>query len=166
LTGLGGATFHVSEDCNKNGTPDECDAQLVLGACPEKITVQAIDDVGIVVEYPTPPTENGCNVVVTVEPPSGLLFPIGITTVTVTAMDDAGAVLTCSFEVEVLPPGSPAPQPAEQGVPPFGFPCIPFLFQSTCGIPLCGPCFGVSLLVTCAGMVGMRRRIRRRRLRR
>jgi len=50
--------------------------------------------------------------------------------------------------------------PAEQGVPG----CFPvfFLFQSLFGIPLCGPCVIVSTFATFAGMICMKRRLRRR----
>lgn len=49
--------------------------------------------------------------------------------------------------------------PAEQNVPG----CFPifFLFQSLFGIPLCGPCVMVSTFATFAGMICMRRRVRR-----
>jgi hypothetical protein len=40
-----------------------------------------------------------------------------------------------------------APQPA----------CIPFLFQSLCGLPLCGPCGFFGLLGTLVGIAGMKR---------
>ncbi|MFH1418919.1 MAG: HYR domain-containing protein [Planctomycetota bacterium] len=163
LTGLGGS-LGAAGDCNKNGVLDECDAALLLGACPEAITVQAPDETGLVVEYPTPPTENGCNVVVTVEPPSGTLFPIGTTTVTVTATDDLGAEVSCSFDVTVLGPDEPAPQPTT-GAPPPPF-CLLFLFQSTCGVPLCGPCFLAGMVNTFIGLLGLRWYVRRRYTRR
>jgi hypothetical protein len=48
--------------------------------------------------------DNGANVTVKCTPPSGSLFPIGATTVTCTATDDANNTASCSFQVKVNPP--------------------------------------------------------------
>ncbi|MBN2561215.1 MAG: HYR domain-containing protein [Phycisphaerae bacterium] len=102
-------------DCDGNGVPDECDPDLTLGDCPANLSVYATDAFGAVVSFPTPAAQYGCNAVVTVEPPSGSLFPIGATTVTVTATDETGARMTCSFEVSVLAAGEPPPEGSETG---------------------------------------------------
>lgn len=156
----------TSTDCNSNGIPDECDAALALGACPDTITIQATDAGGIVVQYPTPPASGGCSPVVTVDPPSGTLFPVGTTTVTVTATDQLGNELSCSFDVVVLGPDAPGggenPPPGGQPTPPGGF-CLPFLFQTLCGVPLCaGPCFAGGMLSSIIGIFGLRVLVRRR----
>ncbi len=155
----------TSTDCNENGVPDECDAALALGACPDTITLQATDEAGIVVEYTLPEATGGCNPVVTVDPPSGTLFPVGTTTVTVTATDELGGELTCTFDVVVLAPEEPEGQPeppADQPTPGTPF-CLPFLFQTTCGIPLCaGPCFFGGMLSSIVGIFGVRVLVRRR----
>ncbi|MCG8404815.1 MAG: Ig-like domain-containing protein [Phycisphaerales bacterium] len=52
--------------------------------------------------------------------------------------------------------------PPEQDLPV----CVPFLFQSLFGIPLCGPCLLHGLFVTFLSLVGMRRWNRRRMARR
>ncbi len=54
--------------------------------------------------YPTPAVSDNCPgaIVVTVVPPSGTVFPVGTTVVTVTATDAAGNVSTCSFKVRVV----------------------------------------------------------------
>ncbi len=163
LTGLGGS-LGGANDCNKNGIPDECDLALALGACPDAISVQATDETGLTIDYPAlPEAENGCNPVVTVDPPSGTLFPIGTTPVTVTATDDAGAEVSCTFDVTILAPDAPAEQPTPGSPPPF---CALFLFQSTCGIPLCGPCFLAGMINTFIGILGLRWYVRRRYARR
>lgn len=150
----------TSTDCNENGIPDECDAALALGACPADISVQAADETGIIVNYTAPDATGGCNPLVTVAPVSGSLFPIGTTTVTVTATDQLGATLTCSFSVEVLGPDAP---PGPQPTPPAQQFCLPFLFQSLCGLPLCaGPCFFGGMLSSVVGIFGLRVLVRRR----
>lgn len=121
----------TSEDCNANGVPDECDPPFTLGDCPATMTVQALDAAGIVVHYVTPLTENGCDPTVVVQPPSGSLFPVGATQVTVTATDSRGTILTCAFNVVVLAPG-------QSGGPPPGWPSSMF-------VP---PCCGLSLAST------------------
>jgi len=54
------------------------------------------------------------------------------------------------------------PPPGSQPLPPpRGLICIPFLFQSLFGIPLCGPCFIVGFFSTMVGIAGMKYRRRR-----
>ncbi|MFQ5411785.1 MAG: HYR domain-containing protein, partial [Phycisphaerae bacterium] len=74
----------------------------------------------IAVNYPTPIAQNGCNPVVTSNPPSGSLFTIGTTVVTVTAQDSANRTTTCSFNITVQPAGTPIPP--NQNIPPSPIP--------------------------------------------
>jgi hypothetical protein len=74
-------------------------------ACPQNIAVDASGSDGATVNYPP------ANASDTVSPPnvgyskpSGTLFPIGITTVDVTAIDEARNRSTCSFTVTVRAP--------------------------------------------------------------
>lgn len=55
-----------------------------------------------VVNYPQPTATDNCGAVtVTTNPPSGSTFPVGTTTVTITATDDSGNQSTASFTVSV-----------------------------------------------------------------
>ncbi len=55
----------------------------------------------VVVEYTATATDNSGSVAVICVPASGTAFPVGVTTVTCTAMDDSGNVATGSFTVTV-----------------------------------------------------------------
>jgi hypothetical protein len=61
-----------------------------------------------VVNYTATATDNSGSVAVVCAPPSGTAFPVGVTTVTCTAIDESGNVVTGSFTVAVtghaLPP--------------------------------------------------------------
>ena len=71
--------------------------------CPSSITVETCDAIGAVVSFPTPTASDNCGVAsVTASPASGSTFPIGLTTVTATAIDAAGNRSTCSFTVTVV----------------------------------------------------------------
>jgi hypothetical protein len=73
--------------------------------CPSNIVVQATSSAGAVVNYTvTARDDTDTNVTVVCNPPSGSTFPIGTTTVTCTATDDAGNMSRCSFTVTVRPP--------------------------------------------------------------
>jgi hypothetical protein len=54
------------------------------------------------------------NTTATADPPSGSFFPLGVTTVTVTASDAAGNVSSVIFTVTVSPPSLPAPWSIQQ----------------------------------------------------
>ena len=78
---------------------------------PANITVVAeAGKLSAVIDYTATATDNSGSVAVVCVPPSGTAFPIGVTTVTCTAIDDAGNVATGSFTVTVIsgtqPPGS------------------------------------------------------------
>lgn len=64
--------------------------------------------------------------------------------------------------VPPVPPGPPAP-PGPQPVAPTSPFCIPFLGQTLFGSPLCAPCFFAGIVGSFVGIVGMKRRLRRRR---
>ena len=76
-----------------------------LANVPADITIEATGALGAVVNYtvPTASDDQDPNPVVVCDVPSGSMFPIGTTTVTVTASDDAGNSRSTSFQVTVLP---------------------------------------------------------------
>ena len=89
--------------------PIFCDVELIFVdltpptiICPEDICeFFPVDNGGGVVNYPDPIAADNCNVTVTCIPPAGAFFNFGITTVNCTAMDDAGNLAVCNFDVEV-----------------------------------------------------------------
>ena len=56
---------------------------------------------GIVVTFPAPVVTSPCLANLTVTPPSGSVFPPGVTTVTAQATDTLGRMVSCSFTVTV-----------------------------------------------------------------
>jgi len=74
--------------------------------CPSNQVVVASSNAGAKVFYAVTATD-ACDpkVTVTVNPPSGSLFPIGVTTVLATAADSSGNKSECRFLVHVIPPG-------------------------------------------------------------
>ena len=82
---------------------EDCEAPVI--DCPASpITVSA--DAGqctavVVIDPPATATDNCINVNVTNDIPSANVFPVGTTTVTYTATDDAGNTATCAVEVIV-----------------------------------------------------------------
>ncbi|QLG36386.1 HYR domain-containing protein [Streptomyces sp. CB04723] len=79
-------------------------------------TARAADDDGVRIDYTATATDPQDGALpVTCAPPSGSLFPVGLTTVTCTATDSAGntGADTARFEVlePVVPPDPPAPPP-------------------------------------------------------
>ena len=81
--------------------------------CSSNITLTASGPAGAVVTFPLATASGGCPPVsVNCVPPSGSLFPIGVTTVTCTATDACGQTVTCSFTITVKPPvGDPCLEP-------------------------------------------------------
>ena len=70
------------------------------------------------VTYPTPVAADGNSVSVVCVPPSGSIFPVGVTTVTCTATDGVGQTTTTSFAVTVLAPPSTGTAGEFVSVPP------------------------------------------------
>lgn len=81
------------------------DTQAPIFVCPSNINVNA--DSGMctaVVTYNAPTATDNCNVasnMMTAGLASGSTFPLGTTTIVYTAMDSAGNITTCSFDVIV-----------------------------------------------------------------
>ena len=70
---------------------------------PESMIVQSSNPLGAIVEYTKPiPIYESPIIDTNCSPPSGTLFPIGVTTVTCTARDAAGNIGTASFDVTIL----------------------------------------------------------------
>jgi uncharacterized repeat protein (TIGR01451 family) len=79
-------------------------------ACPANQTASATSATGAAVSYPPASVSDAVDAApaVTYSQASGTLFPIGTTTVIVTATDAAGNSSTCSFTVTITPPGAGA----------------------------------------------------------
>ena len=78
-------------------------------SCPADITAEATSGSGALVSYPPATATDAVSTpIVIYSVPSGSLFPLGMTTVTVTATDTAGNASTCSFDVTVPPPNTPS----------------------------------------------------------
>jgi subtilisin-like proprotein convertase family protein len=78
-----------------------CCASACVLTCPANITVSNdLNQCGAVVNYTVPPVSGSCGVV-TSSPASGSFFPVGTTTVTVTATRQDGGTTTCTFTVTV-----------------------------------------------------------------
>lgn len=71
--------------------------------CPSNIVVWTCDTIGRPVNYPPPIVFPGTdpNPTVSCTPPSGSMFPVGVTTVTCTVKDDCGNENKCQFTVTV-----------------------------------------------------------------
>ncbi len=79
------------------------DTQAPVVNCPSNVTVSNNPgQCGAIVNYPTPTATDNCpGVTITSVPASGTLFPVGLTTVNVTARDAAGNTSNCTFTVRV-----------------------------------------------------------------
>ncbi|MBM7553900.1 carboxypeptidase regulatory-like domain-containing protein [Thalassobacillus pellis] len=116
LTGLPPGVFQVR--FSAEGYPSEEhrveleeNEELILNVMLGELTLICPDDIivpndlgmnGAVVEFP-PPTITGCREAETsCSPASGSFFPVGSTTVTCSATDAAGSVVTCSFIIRVV----------------------------------------------------------------
>ena len=110
-TGLAAVTYTVSvrsaDGCTATtqATVTEPAVQLPQLSCGANISVaSAATSCGAVVTYVAPVGTHSCRPVTTVRtagPASGSVFPVGSTTVTYTATDNAGHATTCSFTVQV-----------------------------------------------------------------
>jgi hypothetical protein len=70
--------------------------------CPSGMLLEFQDEKGAVATYSVPATDVCSAVTVVLTPPSGSLFPIGVTPVHVQAADACGNSNQCSFDVTVL----------------------------------------------------------------
>ncbi|MEI7732630.1 MAG: PQQ-binding-like beta-propeller repeat protein, partial [Verrucomicrobiota bacterium] len=70
--------------------------------CPGNLTAVATNPGGVVVNFSVPATDDHLPPTVVSTPPSGSLFPPGLTTVNCVATDASGNSNTCSFTVNVL----------------------------------------------------------------
>jgi hypothetical protein len=80
-------------------------------SCPAgPIRVDCLTGGGAVVDYPSPLVADGCDPAPSLAciPPPGSFFPLGQTTVTCVARDDAGNESSCQFVVEVVDSAPPA----------------------------------------------------------
>lgn len=73
----------------------------MLSACPQTIIFETRDVDGVEFELSNLPAADGCDVIVTIEPPLGARLPVGVTLAVVTANDMSGEVETCEFTVVV-----------------------------------------------------------------
>jgi gliding motility-associated-like protein len=120
INGLGaGAFFPVGtqtetyEVIDESGNTSTCsfditvsDSEAPVLDCPGDILVENIPDgdCDAVVNYPLPTATDNCtsaNITLTEGLASGSVFPVGSTTVSFDAIDDAGNIATCSFVVTV-----------------------------------------------------------------
>ncbi|MCY1017757.1 ELWxxDGT repeat protein [Pyxidicoccus sp. MSG2] len=79
-------------------------------SCPASVTVEATSASGATVSYPPATASDTASPPVTVgySHESGTVFPLGVTTVTVTATDAAGNAASCTFEVTVQDTTAPS----------------------------------------------------------
>jgi hypothetical protein len=84
------------------GSSRVCCGEACTFTCPANITVSNDPGVcGAVVTYETPIETGNCGGVITSDHPSGSLFPVGTTTVTLTDTRLDGSTTTCTFTVTV-----------------------------------------------------------------
>jgi len=79
--------------------------QLEMITCPSDIVMVTANpgDTSVIVNYPPPViVDAACAVTVVASHPSGSSFPLGTTTVTITATDAANNSVSCSFKVTVF----------------------------------------------------------------
>ncbi|WP_426749734.1 ELWxxDGT repeat protein [Myxococcus sp. Y35] len=78
-------------------------------SCPEDVEAEATSAEGATVEYsPASATDGVSTAHVAYSQASGTTFGLGVTSVTVTATDDAGNSASCAFNVTVSPPAPPS----------------------------------------------------------
>jgi hypothetical protein len=77
-------------------------------ACPANVVAEATSPSGAVVTFPAAVVGDHSPVTQSASPASGSLLPVGLTAVTVTAMDDVGNSGMCVFTVQVRDTTAPA----------------------------------------------------------
>jgi len=99
-------TVTVTDDL---GNADSCTAMITVEdrsppeiTCPAAVSVECDDVDGAAVDFVATATDS-CDTspMVSTEPASGSFFPVGTTTVTVTAVDATGNTASCTFDVTV-----------------------------------------------------------------
>lgn len=77
--------------------------------CPGDITAECTRPGGIVVDYPPPMLSASCSppAAPACEPPSGSVFPLGVTTVTCSTTDLDGTPIACEFAVTIVDTQAP-----------------------------------------------------------
>ena len=86
--------------------------------CPGSLSVAASLATGAVVTYAVAAVDAVSSATVTCTPPSGSVFPEGVTVVNCTATDAAGNQASCTFRVTVAPPASTAGKVTANGAIP------------------------------------------------
>ncbi len=114
--GVHNVFLHAQDDAGNIGycvikvTVVDSEPGQVMILCPDDISTTCTSALGAVVDY-TVLAAQGCHdeILLQCTPPSGSLFPPGMTTVNCTAVGVNGSVATCSFNVTVVckrnPPG-------------------------------------------------------------
>ncbi|MGE0104874.1 MAG: FG-GAP-like repeat-containing protein [Blastocatellales bacterium] len=128
-------------------------------SCPEDVVVYLplnSMDTGMAVDYPAPTATDNCDgsPTISVSQASGTVFPVGTTTVNVTATDDAGNQSTCSFKVTVLYNfggfGQPLGDPSSTNlVKAGGAVPVRFSLSGNKGLDILAPGFPISQQVAC-----------------
>jgi hypothetical protein len=98
VTDLGGSTSEADLQVTVLSPPP------VINCPPNQTAVTAAaNGASVAVNYPPPTVSDNCpGTTVVCSPPSGSLFPTGVTTVTCTASDTSGGQSSCSFTVTVF----------------------------------------------------------------
>jgi hypothetical protein len=92
----------ATNSCTTSVTVDADTLAPTITACPPSQSVNATSPTGAVVNYPAAiATDNCTSPTLSYSQAAGTLFPIGDTTVTVTATDAVGNQANCTFKVHV-----------------------------------------------------------------
>jgi hypothetical protein len=92
----------ATNSCTTSVTVNADTLAPTITACPPNQSVNAISPTGAVVNYPAAiATDNCASPTLSYSQAAGTLFPVGDTTVTVTATDAGGNQSTCTFNVHV-----------------------------------------------------------------
>ena len=99
-------TVTVTDDL---GNADSCATMITVEdrtppqiTCPAAVSVECDELAGAAVDFVAAATDScDASPTVSTEPASGSLFPVGTTTVTVTAVDSTGNTASCTFDVTV-----------------------------------------------------------------
>ncbi len=106
-------------DSDGDGIGDACDTAeagpLVLGDCPAAMSIPATSGQGATVDFALPQTSGGVAPVSVIANPSpGSQFPLGITTVTISAFDSSDQSTSCTFQITVTTGGTTGDGPSGQ----------------------------------------------------